>query len=110
MSPREEQLAFAASAIVFARCATGQPDVPASVLDTAAQTLAEPPLQTERWLFTFWDAPWIAKNGWLPSITGYTDLMDAAPAIATRASKKTPTNRSFRCQPDRLRTGWTFKP
>jgi hypothetical protein len=85
MSPRETQIAFAASSIVFARCATGKHDVSPTVVQTASEALkAQPPPAEARWLFGFWSADYIATHGWLMTGPGYPTLMEVDITTARR--------------------------
>jgi hypothetical protein len=89
MSPREVQVANAALAVVFARCATGRTAVSSAVLEDIGAALRQP-ADVVHWLYGYWDAAWIAENGWLPTASGYppyleTDDDTAASCVADDA-------------------------
>ena len=68
MSPDEYHLVTAAASIVFAKCVTGNSDPDKSVIDEARRALVpiKPDPVATHWLFSIWDAPFVAAHGWRP--------------------------------------------
>lgn len=62
MDARGQQLAAAATQIVFARCVTGSAEVGAATLNDARASLAAAP-DVSHWLFGYWDAEYLAAHG-----------------------------------------------
>ena len=59
---------MAAQQILFARCVTGEEEVPTGV--NAARMTLDLPYDTGMWRYGFWDASYMEVNGWEPGLYG----------------------------------------
>ena len=67
MSPGEIQLVDAAASVVLAKCLSGSGVVPASVVEDAGRYLSTT-LVLNRWLYGRWNAPYVARAGWVSDL------------------------------------------
>jgi len=62
MSLRDQQRVRAATSLVFARCVSGNGDIPAEAIHEARRYL-ESELEATHWLFGYWNAEYLARRG-----------------------------------------------
>ena len=86
MSPRDEQLVVVAQSIVYARCVQpGDDNIPTMALQEARRYLAMAP-DANHWLFGYWNAPYLARNGPSASAVHSPRAIEADQATAARCA------------------------
>lgn len=83
MSPREEQLVVVAQSIVYARCVQPGDSIPTTALRESRRYLAMVP-DANHWLFGYWNAPYLARNGLSASAVHSLRAINADQATAAR--------------------------